>query len=244
MGVHSGAPRHQHIRLTLLGRWSLTRGGEPVAVMPSGQRLLALLALRGPQPRSQVAGTLWPDTSDAQARASLRSTTWRVRHIAPHLVTGTPHELALHPTVQVDAHDLVDGARRLLEQPPDGDALIAHARNLPRAGELLPGWYDDWVLYEKERFHQLHVRALELLSERLAEKRRFGEAIDAALAAVTAEPYRESAHRAVMLAHLAEGNAAEAMLQYRRYRSLLRSELGMEPSGGIRELVTPYVRGG
>jgi DNA-binding SARP family transcriptional activator len=81
-------------------------------------------------------------------------------------------------------------------------------------GELLPGWYEDWVLVERERLRQLRMHALEALAEKLTEAGRYGVAMQAAYAAVRADPVRESAHRAVVRVHLAEGNVLEALRAY------------------------------
>jgi DNA-binding SARP family transcriptional activator len=103
--------------------------------------------------------------------------------------------------------------------------------------DLLPSWYDDWVLFERERLRQLRIHALETLAATLTRKARFAEAIDAALHAICAEPLRESAHRRLIEAHLAEGNVSEAITQYERYRALLDEALGVPPSPGLRALL-------
>jgi DNA-binding SARP family transcriptional activator len=94
------------------------------------------------------------------------------------------------------------------------------------------------VLVERERFHQLRLHALEAVCDRLITAGRYGEAIDAGLAAVAAEPLRESAHRVLIKAHLAEGNHGEADRQYQLCRHILRDELGVEPSNALRRLVS------
>ena len=104
-------------------------------------------------------------------------------------------------------------------------------------GDLLPGWYDDWIVLERERFRQLRLRALDTLCERLAEAGCLDAALEAGLAAVAGEPLRESSHRAVVRVHLADGNVAEAIRQYRLYRQLLHDHLGLEPSGQMTELL-------
>jgi DNA-binding SARP family transcriptional activator len=86
------------------------------------------------------------------------------------------------------------------------------------------------VLLERERFRQLRLHALERLCDRLTAQGRFAEATEAGLAAVAGEPLRESAHRALIRAYLAEGNPGEAVGQYERLRALLRDELGVSPS--------------
>jgi DNA-binding SARP family transcriptional activator len=102
---------------------------------------------------------------------------------------------------------------------------------------LLPDWYDDWVLMERERHRQLSLHALEALAEKLIAVAQHGRAIGVALAAVANEPLRESAHRILIRAHLAEGNVGEAVRQYRLYRRLLRRQLGLDPSPQMEALV-------
>jgi DNA-binding SARP family transcriptional activator len=98
------------------------------------------------------------------------------------------------------------------------------------AGELLPGWDDDWVLLERERLRQLRLHALEVLADKLARAGRQREAVQAACAAVRAEPLRESAHRTLVRVHLAGGDVAEAVRAYRDFRDVLARELGVAPS--------------
>jgi DNA-binding SARP family transcriptional activator len=108
-------------------------------------------------------------------------------------------------------------------------------------GELLPDWYDDWVLLERERYRQLSLHALEALADRLTGLARFGEAADAALAAIAGEPLRESGHRALIRVHLAEGNPSEALREYDRFRQMLDG-LGLAPSPRLEELVRGLTR--
>jgi DNA-binding SARP family transcriptional activator len=104
-------------------------------------------------------------------------------------------------------------------------------------GDLLPGWYDDWVLLERERLRQLRMHALEAVARRLGEAGRYGDALQAAYAAMRAEPLRESAHRIVIRLHLAEGNVCEARRAYEQFRVLLADELGVQPSEQMARLV-------
>jgi DNA-binding SARP family transcriptional activator len=103
--------------------------------------------------------------------------------------------------------------------------------------DLLPGWYDDWVLMERERLRQRILHALEELSRKLACAGRFPEAVEAAVLAIGAEPLRESAQRALIEAHVAEGNLSEARRILQEYRDLLRRELGVNPSYALQAVV-------
>ena len=90
---------------------------------------------------------------------------------------------------------------------------------------------------ERESYHQLRLRALEALCRRLTAKERFGQAVQAGLAAVSGEPLRESARLALIEAHLAERNVGAALREYEAFSQLLHDELGLEPSEDMRALV-------
>src|SRR4029077_16722902 len=96
--------------------------------------------------------------------------------------------------------------------------------------ELLPDWYADWVLIETAEWRQLRLHALEAMADHLAAEGRWAEAIAAAQAAIRGEPLRETSHAALIRVFLAEGNQAEALGQFERYRTLLNTELSLEPT--------------
>ena len=227
--------------LHLLGGFELRWMGQAVAVTSGSQRLVAFLALHNRLlPRSYVAGLLWPEVPTGRANANLRAGLWRLPSSCRLVVEQPAQHLRLAIGITVDLYDAVALAQRLLEgsDARAEDDLNGAARQKLSA-ELLPTWYDDdWVLIERERFHQLRLHGLEALCERLTNVGRFGEAVDAGLAAVAAEPLRESAHRALIRAHLAEGNQGEAGRQYQLCRDLLWRELGVEPSLTLRQLVS------
>lgn len=222
-------------RLTLLGGFEVRSGGERVALSTSGQRLLAFLALHDrPLQRSYVAGSLWLDSPDARAAASLRSALWRLHACGLELVHSEGQQLSLDSSVVVDLREAERSAHRALDEG-DGADLDVDASML--SGDLLPDWYDDWVVFERERFHQLRLRALDALCARLADAGRLDGALEIGLAAVAGDPLRESSHRAVVRVHLADGNLAEAIRQYRLCRRLLNEQLGVEPSERMEALV-------
>jgi hypothetical protein len=126
----------------------------------------------------------------------------------------------------VDMHVVEQWATRLIEgRAIPGD--LAVPPSAPDALNLLPGFYEDWALMERERLRQRILHALEALSEGLAAAGRYADAIEAAMLATTAEPLRESAQRVLIKAHLAEGNLTEAHRSYRAYRDLIHRELGV-----------------
>jgi DNA-binding SARP family transcriptional activator len=232
------AERHTPVRLGLLGGFRLTIQAEDIPLPTNAQRLVCFLALHDqPLLRPYVAGTLWGESTEDRAGGSLRSALWRLRHPTYTLVALTSDHIALSPTVAVDFREGEDLAHRVLDPAQDLDDVAAVNEDV-LSEDLLPDWTEDWVLMERERYHQLRLRALEALCRRLTAKGRFGQAVQAGLAAVSGEPLRESARAALIEAHLAEHNVVAAQREYDAFRRLLQDELGVEPSEQIRALVT------
>jgi DNA-binding SARP family transcriptional activator len=216
------------IRVNLLDGFQLERDYVLISIPPSSERMIAFLALRNGRIRAEVAGTLWPDVYEERALASLRTTLWRIGRICPGTVVTVGGLVSLAQRVNVDVRDYVDVAKQIVEGEVEPSSAFRTA-DLMR-GDLLPGWYEDWVITERERLRQLGLHALESLAVQLAQQGRHAAALEAALLAVAAEPLRESAHRVAVEVHLAEGNLAEAVHQYEACRRLLRAELGVSPT--------------
>jgi len=195
------------------------------------RRLVAYLAVHHrPQARAALSADLWPGVAAAERLLT--------EAIAAVDVPGLLHEddatgsLALAADVAVDLTDAMYLIRVLPTLPAGApvDTTVLTA-------DILPGWTAAWIEIERERFRQLRLRALEAACRRLTDEERLDEALEAGLLAVAAEPLRESAHRTLVHLHLSAGNAVEARRQYQLCRHLLRTQLGVEPSERMRELV-------
>lgn len=238
VAIADGGPARGGITLALLDSFQLCFDGEPVSLPRSAQRLLALLALHErPLLRPYVAGTLWLEARDDRASANLRSSLWRLHRPGHTLVEATNLQLRLSSDVRVDVRETAELAHQLLTNPDGWDGRDLDVKRARLTGELLPDWYDDWVLIERERLRQLNLHALDALGERLVAAKRLGEALETALAAVAMEPLRESAHRLLIKIHLEEGNAGEAIRQFEFCRRLFHDQLGLAPSPQLSELV-------
>lgn len=224
------------MRLRLLDGFRVEIGHRVIEPPVGLQRLIAFLALHTHAlQRGYAAGFLWLDVPDQRAAGNLRSALWRLRQLGGPVVVAHGGVIRLHPDVSVDVQEASKSARRWI-----GGAVSD--RDLEAGGaafewDLLPDWYDEWVVSERERFRQLRLHALEAVAERYLGAGRFGDALLAGLAAVAADPLRETAHRLVIRVHLAEGNTAEAVRQMRWCERLLRDELGVFPSTQFGELL-------
>lgn len=225
------------VRLQLLEGFALESLGAPVDVPVGMQRLLAFLALRGPAHRCVVAGTLWPEVPEAQALASLRTGMWRMNRMVPGVVRVEGSLLAMTATMTVDSREQEGFATRLLRDHVEDEQWISAGLDILWHGELLPGWYDDWVVFERERLNQLRLHAMERTAALLTHRRELDTALQLALEAVRVEPLRETATAVLMSVYLAEGNVSDAIHQYAVFEDLLKRELGLDPSPTLRELV-------
>jgi DNA-binding SARP family transcriptional activator len=237
------------LRLHLLGDWLLTAADgasetvEQIELPAGPQHLIALLALNGRCARTHAAATLWPDCTDGVAAARLRAVLWRLRHrhvgVPPLLEIGET-SLALTAEVFVDV-DTFRSSAELLVRDSDCDEVEDAALAVLHSSELLPGWYDDWVLAARERLQYLRLGALDALATRRRRQRRTHEALQAARAAISIEPLHESAHRTIVQTHLDNGDVVEAIKHYQRFQAMLDRELGLPPIDLFRDVVSPYL---
>lgn len=229
-------------QLLVLGGFSFLANDGPVRLSRSTRHLLAFLAVKGQRggvTRDQLAGTLWPDVDERRAHARLRTELWRLRVVLPHVVEVGSVGISLDQSVSVDfkeseriAVTIIQSGKSVCDNNYATDRLI---RML--ASDLLPGWYEDWMIMEAERWRQQRLHALEALARQLNSQGQYAAALDAALAALTAEPLRESALMMVVIIHLTEGNKSEAIRACNDYRTRLWADLQLIPSDQLEDLV-------
>lgn len=220
------------MHLHLLGTWSLTVEGAARHVQIREQRLLALLGLRGPQSRVTAAGLLWPDSREDRARASLRTSLVRIRQELGDAVRTGRDQVGIDGVLSVD----VDSLRTTLErvEATPREALNSRATlSMLRSPDLLFGWYDEWVLAERERLRHRRVRALVRLAQVSLEVGRAAEAVEFAEEAAELEPLLESAVTLLIRALLQVDDLTAALEVYRGFRDRLRLELGVSPPAAL-----------
>lgn len=225
----------------LLDGFEMRSASGEIALSPTSERIVAFLALRSrPSPRHLVAESLFEDGTCARASGRLRSAMHRIQVSAPDLVTSDGRRLAIATGCSIDVQELDRAFARLLH--PSGGRVDELPDLELFTGELLPGWYDDWVLAERERLRQRCLHALDAVGDQHLRRGRTAEAIEAGLAAVAVEPLRETPHRLLVRAHLAEGNTSEAIRVCEQFADLLDRELGVDPTDELLSLLDPSGR--
>jgi DNA-binding SARP family transcriptional activator len=229
-------------RITVLGSFSASADGTPVPLGVDAGRAVAYLALhRRPQRRADLAADLYPGVPGDTALWLLDESLPAARDaglLRDDPATGT---LALDPDAEVDLDEamalvraLTGGAGRPGTLPADLDTATALL-----TADLLPGEAAPWLVVERERFRQIRINAIEELSGTLSAAGRHADAVALAEEAVRTSPSRESARRALIEAHLAQGDIAEAVAQYDEYQELLRSSVGASSGSGLDGLLPP-----
>ena len=221
----------------LFGGFELRRRGVLLNLPHSVQRLLSLVALNERSLlRRYVADTLWPDAEEERAQANLRTTLWRLHAQQWDLLDVSAIDLALIPAVWVDVRALHDAARehRRTGQLPDPESLL-HSR-----GELLPGCWDSWLVFDRERLRQEAVHLLEAASKACLGCGDTHLATMLALGAVECDPLRESANVLLVKTHLAAGHTAGALRHAHHYVGQLENELGIAPPTILEDLLRQH----
>lgn len=232
--------RHSAICLSLLPDCELFVDGVRVEFRPASMRLVGYLGLQSgrPVPRAVASGTLWPDFTAAKASASLRSAIWRLTGARTALVGASATHVWLEPSVEVDLQSAKARATTLIDLESLGPDELNLERDLHYlSSDLLVDWFEDWVLDDQERFRQLRLHTLDRLGQLLLRAERPGDAVRVGQVAVGSEPLRETAQTLLVRAHLAEGNAGEAVRQFRAFADLLDTELGVRPSRELEQFI-------
>ena len=224
------------LEVRLLGKFVILSGGEPVAITSRpAQSLFAFLILNAGTGyrREKLAGLLWPDSLEETARGNLRHALWQIRKSLP---PSTEYLLVddLILAFNVSSEHWLDAAElKKLSESASADDLIEGLSNY--YGELLPGFYDEWVVLEREHLNSVFEHHMARLMWLLEEKQRWLEILDWGERLIKLGHKPEPAYRALMSAHAAKGDMSKVAATYDRCLKSLK-EFGVEPSEQTRKL--------
>jgi DNA-binding SARP family transcriptional activator len=228
------------LHISLLPGFCCRRGRETIDLTDSQQKLIVTVALADkPVQREDLACRLWPDTAPIRAAARLRQGLWRLNQTIDssgdvQLLQASHATVALDERVQVDfrvAMELIAPSVAGEAVPADDPGLLSTWHMLQQP--LLPGWDLEWLPPHQESWDLRRVQALERLAETFLRREQHAVVLELADAAARADPLREGPRRIAIQSCLRAGEIADAHRRYRRYRELLREELGVSPSGAI-----------
>lgn len=222
-------------RLQLLGAWRLLRGGASICPGMRQQRLIAAVAIVGPCTRSYLAGLLWPDATENHAKSSLRVGIHLASTQIPGLLVCDGGVLSLSETVAVDLHHVRDLLELAGRAHLDGMAA-SYVAELQTA-DLLPGWYDDFIVDEQNRLRSGRLHCFKRIAHDSLMHGQNDVAILASRAALAIEPYDDFSIAHLIRAETRQGNHTGAARIYDEYAATLRDNLGIPPPPAITALV-------
>jgi DNA-binding SARP family transcriptional activator len=234
------------LRVHLFGGLVLTWGETQVPPIPgpASRSLFAYLATyrNRPHTRDLLAGTFWPELPDAVSRRRLSQALWQIRRaLSPHPVLVTEGDtVQLNPDLPlwIDVAEFEQAGQHAsseTEKPLPANATSIGLGELRKAAELyrgafLSGYYDDWVLPERERLREAFLEVLEWLVAGHKQHGEYERALTCARRLAAEDPWREEAHCEVMRLYHLLGRDHEALQQFEICRRVLDEELAAEPS--------------
>lgn len=220
------------LQIYLFGPLRLLYNGQPLkfAALPKTLPLFAYLLLNRtkPIPRTTLAFTHWPESSEAEARSNLRRHLYELRRVLPPAPEESPWLLVDNNTVQWNpAAAYWCDVSAFEEAAETGDDLAAAVRLY--TDDLLPELYDDWSFSVRERLRNCFFERLYRLMTLAQAASDRPVAIVYAQQILQHDPLREDVMRDLMLFRYENGDRAGALQEYQRFAQRLREELDIAP---------------
>lgn len=238
------------INVRLFGRLAVEIGDRqlPLNIGLKAQELLAFLLLHPGRPHSRdgLVTILWEGETAGQGRKQLRQVLWLLQRTLKETFAGEAEEilprllligsdaigLDLSEGVQLDTREL-EAAFAAVRGTPGRELTGEHLHRLDRAaaveGDLLEGWWCDWVIAPREYYRTIALASLEKLLAAHETRGDLDAAITCAARLFLIEPAHEPAHRALMRLYHGAGNRAAALRQFERCRLALARGFEVDP---------------
>jgi len=234
-------------RIELLNGLRAVRGEEAVTRFRTQKTalLLAYLAYQMPRRpfREEIAGVLWPDSDPEAGRASLRTAAASLRRqLEP---PGTPANsvliadrltMGLNPVaVSTDVAGFISAVRALAQAGAPASSLARHLDAIDNyPGAFLPGFYEDWVLTERNMLAQLYRETLRRVADTLIQAGETERALVYAERLVVTDPWNDEAQLLLMRLYDSAGRKSEALWCFEELEHRMLEGLGEPPSDRVR----------
>jgi len=234
------------LKISLLGSLQITNDRLPVDGL-HGQRvksILTYLLLHTDTDvlRSELAGNLWPDISESQARTNLRRELHalkRTHRVIDACIASSKNTVTwLMPSAcSYDVGAFIELCRAFDAEPDNKKKIELGLQAVALyKGQLVPGIDDSWIFNSRASLHQQWTLLSDRLLEVLQDSGESEHVVDIATRQLTFDPYLETAYAALMDAHIVSGNPAMALHAYHQCASVLEKDLDTSPNQQIQDL--------
>ncbi len=208
------------------------------------QELLCYLLLHRNQrhEREKLAALLWSEKNTSQSKKYLRQTLWQLQSILniapkqPDLLDIEHHQIGVNQDADLWLDVLFFDQAALVVGKTPGNQLNAQQAQLLMntlplyTGDLLDGWYQEWCIYERERYQMLYLTFLDKLTEYHGSRGKYELALNYGNAILKYDRARERTHRQLMRLLYLAGHRTQAIHQYETCVAALSEELGVPPA--------------
>jgi len=240
------------IKVSLFGKFNIAYGEKRTSIRARKvQELLSYLLMfrKNPQPRESLSEILWADQPAIISKKNLRQTLWHLQSAFKAFKNSSRFELLIEDGwihIRLPTDFWLDTAefeqvfdsvnhKRARELSQDDFAAMQYAVNL-YTGDLLEGWYQDWCIFERERFQMMNLMLLDKLVQYCEIHHKYDIGLAYGWQILRHDHAYERAHRQIMRLYSMSGDRTQALHQYQRCLNALHDELGVEPSVRTKEL--------
>ncbi len=235
------------LRVALLGKFTVSRESHALGGIHARkvQELFCYLALfhDHPQPRESLCELLWRDHPAPYSRKYLRQTLWKLQlALEPKRGSRTPDLLVETDWIQLNPlanHQLdvveLEQASNLIRDKHARDLTVNDFRTAQQAisiyrGDLLEGWYQDWCIYERERYQMIYIALLDKIVQYCELHQEYETGLAYCSEILRHDRANERTHRQMMRLYFMSGDRTSALRQYERCLMALQDELNVKPS--------------
>jgi DNA-binding SARP family transcriptional activator len=240
------------IKVSLFGKFNIAYGEKRISIRARKVQELFIYLLmfrHDPQPRESLSEILWADQPAVRSKRNLRQTLWHLQSAFKQFKNSARLELVIddgwiHIRLPTDfwldtaefeqVFNLVNH-KQVRELSIEDFTAMQYAVNLYR-GDLLDGWYQDWCIFERERFQMMNLGLLNKLVQYCEIHQKYAAGLAYAWQILRHDHAYERAYRQLMRLYALSGDRTQAIHQYERCAKALQSELGVEPSTRTRQL--------
>jgi DNA-binding SARP family transcriptional activator len=240
-------------KVTLFGKFNIERDNRKIDNIEARkvQELICyLLIFRDhPHPRELLSEALWQNQSSDKSRKYLRQTLWRLQSALRKNVNSSepillidqdfiqfnfPADIWLDIAEFEKIFDLVKG-KEVQELGVRELHFLEYASEI-YTGDLLEGLYQDWCIFERERFQIMHLMLLDKLVQYCELHQMYEVGLIHGMKILRQDRAYERTHRQLMRLYFLAGNRTQALHQYMSCVTALRDDLGVEPSERTKQL--------
>src|SRR5216684_697165 len=238
------------LNISLFGKFCARRDGLILEGLDARkvQELFCYLLLHRDHslPRETLASVLWPETTTALSKKSLRQALWQLQSALgsqnenPNepILLVQPDWIQLNPSADLWLDvAAIEYAFELVQKIPGQKLDTQHAQMIQDVvqlyqGPLHEGWYHDWCIYERERLQGIYLTLLDKLMGYCEARRDYETGLLYGMRILCYDRARERTHRQLMRLHYLNGDRAAALRQYEQCATALEEELNVSPSKG------------